>query len=158
MLKYKHSYKIRYSEAILSNNTRKLLWFEITKLKNRVIYNNFGTLLFPTGSIRRIFGEVKTSGSRHVLADRQTDRQTYRHAHCNSLSFHGHRQFRSQQYDFNAQRATNLHGGELKLLQVDTILPQRVRITTNDNRRTSTPHDSRSRLWFAHRMSTVVQA
>jgi len=76
MLKYKHSYKIRYSEAILSNNTRKLLWFEITKLKNRVIYNNSGTLLFPTGSIRRIFGEVKTSGSRHVLADRQTDGHT----------------------------------------------------------------------------------
>jgi len=88
----------------------------------------------------------------------RTDRQTDRHAHCNSLSFHGHRQFCSQQYDFSAQRATNLHGGELKLLQVDTILPQRVRITTNDNlRRTSTPHDSRSRLWFAHRMSTVVQ-
>jgi len=32
MLKYKYISQIRYTEAILSTNTRKLLWFEITKM------------------------------------------------------------------------------------------------------------------------------
>jgi len=31
MLKYKYIFQIKYAEAILSNNTRKLLWFEISK-------------------------------------------------------------------------------------------------------------------------------
>jgi len=30
--KYEYSYQIKYTEAILSNSTRKLLWFEITKM------------------------------------------------------------------------------------------------------------------------------
>jgi len=32
MLKYKYISQIKYTEAILSNSTRKLLWFEITKM------------------------------------------------------------------------------------------------------------------------------
>jgi len=31
MLKYKYIFQIKYTEAILSNSTRKLLWFEISK-------------------------------------------------------------------------------------------------------------------------------
>jgi len=33
MLKYKYIFQITYTEAILSNSTRKLLWFEITKMR-----------------------------------------------------------------------------------------------------------------------------
>ena len=32
MLKYNYIFQIKYTEAILSNSTRKLLWFEITKM------------------------------------------------------------------------------------------------------------------------------
>jgi len=32
VLKYKYIFHIKYAEAILSNGTRKLLWFEITKM------------------------------------------------------------------------------------------------------------------------------
>jgi len=32
MMKYKYIFEIKYTEAILSNKTRKLLWFEITKI------------------------------------------------------------------------------------------------------------------------------
>jgi len=32
MLKYKYIFQIKYTEAILSNSTRKLLWFEINKM------------------------------------------------------------------------------------------------------------------------------
>jgi len=31
-LKYKYILQIKYTEAILSNTVRKLLWFEITKM------------------------------------------------------------------------------------------------------------------------------
>jgi len=32
MLKYQYIFQIKYTEAILSNSTRKALWFEITKM------------------------------------------------------------------------------------------------------------------------------
>jgi len=32
MLKYKYIFQIKYTEAILSNSTGKLLWFEIIKM------------------------------------------------------------------------------------------------------------------------------
>ena len=35
MLKYKYIFQIKYTEAVLSNSTRKVLWFEITKLMTR---------------------------------------------------------------------------------------------------------------------------
>jgi len=49
MLKYKYIFKVKYrpTEAILSNSTRKLLWFEITKMLtavkkiNLLYYYNF---------------------------------------------------------------------------------------------------------------------
>jgi len=55
MLKYKYIFQIKYTEAILSNSTRKLSWFEISKLlmcglKNKFIVlfiRIFGALSFP---------------------------------------------------------------------------------------------------------------
>jgi len=35
MLKYKYIFQIKYTEAVLSNSTRKVLWFEITKMMMR---------------------------------------------------------------------------------------------------------------------------
>ena len=32
MLKYRYNFQIKYTESILSNSTRKLLWFEITEM------------------------------------------------------------------------------------------------------------------------------
>ena len=32
VLKYKHLFQMKYTEAILSNSIRKLLWFEITEM------------------------------------------------------------------------------------------------------------------------------
>jgi len=40
MVNYKYVFQIKYTEAILSNSTRKLLWFEITKMLTAV-KNNF---------------------------------------------------------------------------------------------------------------------
>jgi len=62
MLKYEYIFfQIKYTEAILSNSTRKVLslWFEITKMliavkKNKfiVLLNTiFGTLSFPSAPI-----------------------------------------------------------------------------------------------------------
>ena len=55
MLKYKYIVQTKYSETILSNSTRKLLWFEISKMmtavKNKFIVLFviiFGTLSSPT--------------------------------------------------------------------------------------------------------------
>jgi len=45
MLKYKYIFQIKYAEAILSNSTGKLLWFEITKMLIAVLNNKF-TVLF----------------------------------------------------------------------------------------------------------------
>jgi len=54
VLKYKYIFfQIKYTEEILSNSTRKLLWFEIIKMmiavkKNKFIMScHFGTLSFP---------------------------------------------------------------------------------------------------------------
>jgi len=55
MLKYLYIFQIKYTEAILSNSTRKLLRFDISKMpiavkKNKFIVLfiiNFGTLSFP---------------------------------------------------------------------------------------------------------------
>jgi len=56
MLKYKYVFRIKYTEAILAYSTRKLLWFEITKMLIAVSIKNefiasfiifFGTLSFP---------------------------------------------------------------------------------------------------------------
>ena len=50
MLKYKYIFQIKYTEAILSNSTRKLLWCEVTKMLTKliycVIYYNFRHLSF----------------------------------------------------------------------------------------------------------------
>jgi len=32
MLKYKYIFRVKYTEAILSNSTQKLLWYQITKM------------------------------------------------------------------------------------------------------------------------------
>ena len=36
MLRYKYIFQIKYTEAILSNTTQKLLWFEIIKMLTEV--------------------------------------------------------------------------------------------------------------------------
>jgi len=38
-LKYKYIFQIKYTEAILSNSTWKLLWFEIIKVLIAVLQN-----------------------------------------------------------------------------------------------------------------------
>jgi len=40
MLKYKFFFQIKYTEAILSNSTRKLLWFEMNKMLIAVLKIN----------------------------------------------------------------------------------------------------------------------
>jgi len=57
--KYKYIFQIKYTEAILSNSTRKLLWFEISKMLTAVLKIKFivlfiiifGTFSFPIPSI-----------------------------------------------------------------------------------------------------------
>jgi len=56
MLKYTYIFQIKYTEAILSNITRKLLWFEFSKMliavKNKftaLFIIIIGTLSFRTG-------------------------------------------------------------------------------------------------------------
>jgi len=52
MLKYENIFKIKYTEAILSNNTWKLLWFEITEMLIAVLQIEFIVLFII------IFGTV----------------------------------------------------------------------------------------------------
>ena len=62
MLKYNYIIRIQYTEAMLSNSTRKLLRFEITKMLMAVLTNKFilsfvivlGTLSFPMLSRKRL--------------------------------------------------------------------------------------------------------
>jgi len=59
LLKYKCIFQVKYTEAILSNSTRKLLWFEISKMTIAVLQIKlivsfiiiFGTLSFPIGVV-----------------------------------------------------------------------------------------------------------
>jgi len=41
VLKYKYIFQIKYTAALLSSSTRKLLWFEITKMLIAVFLNKF---------------------------------------------------------------------------------------------------------------------
>ena len=69
MLKYKYIFQIKYTEAILSNSTRQLLWFEITKvliasLRKKIIVSFiiiFGTLSFPIGDDEVLLSRVINS-------------------------------------------------------------------------------------------------
>jgi len=62
MLKYKYIFQIKYAEAILSNNTRKLLWFEISKTLIAVLKNccvnymnyNFRQNVVPYGHVNAV--------------------------------------------------------------------------------------------------------
>jgi len=56
VLKYQYIFQIKYTETILSNRTRELLWFENIKMLIAVYEKNmvsfiiiFGTLSFPIG-------------------------------------------------------------------------------------------------------------
>jgi len=59
MLKYKYIFQIKYTEAVLSNSTRKLLWFEITKMPIAVLKSKyielfiiiFGILSLPVRNV-----------------------------------------------------------------------------------------------------------
>jgi len=61
MLKYKYIFQIKYTEATLLNSTRKLLWFEITKmltgLKNTFIVWSiiiFRIILFHAANVHTV--------------------------------------------------------------------------------------------------------
>jgi len=41
MIKYKYIFEIQYTEAIFSDSTKKLLWFEISKMLIAVKKNKF---------------------------------------------------------------------------------------------------------------------
>jgi len=60
MLTYKHIFQVIYTEAILSNSTRELFWFEITEmliavLKHKcVTYYNYRHTFVPYTNAERI--------------------------------------------------------------------------------------------------------
>jgi len=76
MLKYKYVFQIKCAEAILSNSTRKLLWFEVSKMLIAVLRNKFivlfivifDTLSFPTGivAIRYVLPVLWTTLYLHI--------------------------------------------------------------------------------------------
>jgi len=89
MLKYKYIFQIKYTEAILSNSTRKLLWFEIkitkilTGLKNKFIVSFiivFGTLV-PYSHLRHGFLGAHESRSVHPFTHGSVTHQTDRRTH-----------------------------------------------------------------------------
>jgi len=64
MLKYKYIFQLKYTKAILANNTRKRLWLEISKMLIAVLeiqiycvicYNSRHTFLLRTNSTPIIF-------------------------------------------------------------------------------------------------------
>jgi len=52
-LKYKYIFQIKYTEAILSNSSRKRLWFEISKMMIVVLRSKFIVLIYY--NFRRTF-------------------------------------------------------------------------------------------------------
>jgi len=59
MLNYKYISQIKYTEAILSNSTRKLLWFEIRKMLIAVLKMNLlGYLLQFSALVRSLLWTV----------------------------------------------------------------------------------------------------
>jgi len=74
MLKYKHIFKIKYTEPILSNSTRKLLWFEIQQnadysLRKKFIVSFiiiFCTLSFPVPQRRCGPSRLRDDDDDHV--------------------------------------------------------------------------------------------
>ena len=54
MLKCKYILQIKYTEAILSNSTSQLLWFEIDKMLIAVLNNKY-TVLFIAYNFRNTF-------------------------------------------------------------------------------------------------------
>jgi len=86
MLKYKYIFQIKYTEAMLSNSTRKLLWFEITKMliacsfKNKFIVSFIiffrsllrGTPLFYFVERRNAIPHVDVKGERLLLHENKS--------------------------------------------------------------------------------------
>jgi len=80
MLKYKYKYifQIKYTEAILSDSTRKLLWFEIAKMlievffKVNIIYYNFRHTFVPfLATIPVFIGRSNGASAHHCGAVRR---------------------------------------------------------------------------------------
>jgi len=73
MLKYKYIFQIKYTEAILSNSTRKLLLFEISRMliavfKKLLLFTViFGTLSFPTAP--SLWSLVKDAAKKVIFLD-----------------------------------------------------------------------------------------
>jgi len=51
MLKYKYIFQTKFTEAILSSSTRKLLRFEIAKMLIAVLKNNFVSFIIIFGTL-----------------------------------------------------------------------------------------------------------
>ena len=62
-------FQIKYTEAILSNGTRKLLWFEITKMLIAVRENNFVNNFIIFGRLFSLCAVKKllTDSSRRIV-------------------------------------------------------------------------------------------
>jgi len=71
MIKYKYIFQTKYTEAILSNCSRKLLWLEITKMLIAVFFKFVlfiiisGTVSFPIIYTVAIEGWLKTTQKWH---------------------------------------------------------------------------------------------
>jgi len=50
-MKYKYIFQIKYTGAISSNSTRKLLWFEVTKMLIAVLQNKFIVYIIIFGTL-----------------------------------------------------------------------------------------------------------
>jgi len=72
MLRYTYIFQIKYTETILSNSTRKLLWFEISKMlislkkKFTVLF----IIIFGTLSLRASLPAARAGDQRRAPAHR----------------------------------------------------------------------------------------
>jgi len=76
MLKYKYIFEIQHTEAILSNSTRKLLRFEITKMLIAVCEKNYRVIYY---NLRDTF--VRCCAFRYT-AYCDSSRRTQEHYFC----------------------------------------------------------------------------
>ena len=113
MLRYKCIFQVKYTEATLSNSTRKLSWFEITKRwlqfkkKNyRVIYYNFRHTFVP------IYWSTRLRSVKKLL---EGDAQSHTHCHEWQMSREGW-------YGGKCPRFAEMRDGTTYGLQLPTIL------------------------------------
>ena len=92
MMKYRYIFQIKYTEAILSNDTRKLLWLETAKMLIAILRSNFVMsfiIFFGTLSLATI-NQVDPFSRflRTPTSDRHADTQTHCHNYSHKAKFH----------------------------------------------------------------------